>query len=58
MRRYVLTRAGVRIGASYVPAAPQVNEDARKVQRALLDPRTAPPPSRIARVLAFFWRWC
>lgn len=46
--RYITTPSGVRIGSAYQPPAPRMDRDAERLQRALLDPRTAYSP-----VLAF-----
>lgn len=46
----------VWFGTAYVPKPMPVEQEAQRLQRALLDPRTAQPIPRLRRVFNFLWR--
>jgi hypothetical protein len=46
----------VWIGRTYVPKPMPVEQEAQRLQRALLDPRTAQPIPRLRRVFNLLWR--
>lgn len=48
----------VRIGLAHIPtAAPVMSRDAEKLQRALLDDRTAHQPGLLATIANEVWKW-
>lgn len=51
------TSAGLRIGIAHIPCAQPVEGDALRLQSALLEPRTARPPSWLATIAGAIWRW-
>jgi hypothetical protein len=56
-RKYVATRAGVLIGAAYIPQPAPTSDDAQRLQSALLDPHTARPLSFPRRIWRAIVRW-
>ncbi len=47
----------VQIGLLYTPRMPEIYGDARRLQTALIDGRTANKPGAFARVLGAIWGW-
>lgn len=54
--RVITTPAGVRIGSAFTPKPAPMDRDARAVQAALLDPRTASPLPSTLRLFGAIWR--
>lgn len=55
-RRVLTTRTGLRIGSAYTPKpSAAMDRDHERLQRALLDERTAGPRTEVVRVLSLLW---
>lgn len=56
-RRVLTTRTGLRIGSAYTPKpSAAMDRDHERLQRALLDERTAGPRTGVVRAFSFLWR--